>query len=162
MVKFGGRTKWLAHQLLALHLFFKEVNTSWKSSYVAQHRLIHLEQSLSIMSKVFGLDGSWIPDYLSSTTTRSVSKSDWALEGLSSFAEHVKKNYAKDWHKKRFGANAIAEWAQRQEEFSENNQISNSRSLGRYIKTHKHLVAESCNLIEDGCSNNRQMYRIIQ
>lgn len=53
----GGREAWVAHHLVFLHLFLKQ---AWNPDFRTQHRLAHLEQCLTIASKV--LDIQSLPD----------------------------------------------------------------------------------------------------
>lgn len=49
----GGREAWIAHHLVFLHLFLQQ---EWNAGFRTQHRLAHLEQVLTMASKVVDLD----------------------------------------------------------------------------------------------------------
>jgi len=166
--KFGGRAKWIAYHLFVVHRFFYAVSKHWSQTYRATHRLINLEQSLIVLGKyVFGngvndTSYDWVAKYLVQETNTSITSADWAFEGLCSFASEMldlkaKKKIPSD---KRFSANDIASWAQSQEEFTECVQLTNSRKLGRYLQTHKHMVASIAGIYEDGTYANKCVYGV--
>jgi len=155
----GGRIAWFAHQLLALHLFLKAVQTNWDYRYKAKHRLINFEQSLIRMAEVFNLDASWVPEFLTVSTNENISDADWALQGLIEFADYCRKQM-KPHSSVRFGAKEVADWAKEQEEYANCQQLTNGRKLGRYFTSHKQMIATLSGIVEDGTSNNRQMYRL--
>lgn len=168
--RFGGRTAWLSHHLYVLHKFFERIPDDWDTSYKAKHRLINLEQIMCIMADIFGLDNSWIPAFLASQTDDSIVEADWMLEGLSTFCDLVRKNndrfstmigadkrLSKDW---RYTAKEIATWAETNDDFQECVNLTNSRRLGRYLQTHKAMVAQTAGLLEDGKHCNRAVYKV--
>lgn len=154
--QFGGRTAWVAHQLVVLHRFLKLVKTDWDPKYKAKHRLNNLEQSFLLMAKVLGVPNNWVVEHLSKITITAVSESDWALEGLCEFARAIK--IAQPLMK--FASSDIAQWAAGNEDFSGCNQLTSSRSLGRYMQTNKQMLATIAGIREAGNSNNRQMYSV--
>jgi hypothetical protein len=160
MTEKGGRTAWLAHHLHVLELFFKEVDKSWDPAYRAKHRLINLEQSLIIMGKVFGMDCRWIPDYLVGITNTNITDADWTFEGITAFCKMQReteniKNF-------RFTAKTISEWAEFDDDFKECELLINTRKLGRYIISHKSMLAQVVGMVEDGKTLNRMRYKLIQ
>jgi hypothetical protein len=170
LTRFGGRTGWIAHQMHALHLFFKLVNEKWDHNYKAKHRLVHLEQSLVLMAEVFGGEGagSWIPDYLASLVDKSITGNDWVLEGLIEWAniqrakdirmynERTDKN--KRFKSTEFSSAEIAAWAASSEEYEDCHQLTSSRSLGRYMTTNEYTVAQYSGIIRIGLRGNKVMY----
>lgn len=156
MERFGGREAWLAHHLLVLKRFFDVVREEWNPRYAAAHRLINLEQSLLLVAKVFGEDGSWLPEFMSKSSARSISEADWALEGLKVFATQWKKMKGDE----RFSAGQISDWAKMQEEYEDCIQLTNSRKLGRYMMSYLQLVKELTGINKGPKSNNKQMYYI--
>lgn len=159
--RFGGRESWLAHHLVVLTMFFREVAKSWNMKYAAKHRLINFEQTMCTMARVFGIDPKWVPDYLTGVTNRTITDADWAMEGLITFSAfwriHVNSSGKQS---AGFTCQDIANWAMGTEEFEKCEQLTNSRKLGRYMKTHAGLVATSVGIVEDGSQNNRQRYRL--
>ena len=161
MEKFGGRISWLAHHMLVIHKFLNEVvnEGSWDSEYRAAHRLAHYEQNLGVMADVLGINADWLPDLLAEARDRTLSESDWALEGLKKFAEMVRsKSKGKP---KAFPASEITNWASMNEEFEENAQLTNVRRLGRYMQSHKQTILRVTGITEVGTSGNRKMYQVI-
>lgn len=157
MQRFGGRANWIAHHLMVIHRFLRLVEQKWDPRYVAKHRLINFEQALILMGEVFGLDLSWVPDYLNLEETKQVSQSDWALEGLTFFARTV---LAHNEDSKRWSAAEIANWAMSQDDYMECVQITNSRRLGRYLQTHRSLIARTAGIVESGKANNKIVYSV--
>ncbi len=139
--RFGGRTKWLAHHLVVLHKFLRAVvhEGAWDPEYQATHRLVNYEQCLIIMGDVLGLDADWIPEVLTTSVQANLTEADWTMEGLKVFAEEI---YTERKHMKtiKVTASDITGWASTSEDFSENNMLTNSRRLGRYIQAHKSSV----------------------
>ena len=174
--KFGGRTAWISHHLYVLHKFLQSANKNWQPHYRAKHRLINLEQSLILMGNLFKLDTSWIPDFLMRQADSSVVESDWGLEGLVAFCEDARahlnsKQGIEDFarridadlaqaRKMQFSAKDIANWAVQQDAYLDCANLINSRRLGRYLQTHKAMVAQVAALIEEGKHCNKLMYRV--
>lgn len=156
--RFGDREGWAAHHLLVLQRFFQLVEKEWQPRYYAKHRLINFEQSMILMAKVFGMDASWIPNYLNGVIEKSLLESDWTFEGLSQFVDihghHMLKN------KSTCTAQDVAEWALGHEDFKDCEMLTNSRRLGRYMQTHKALISSSIFLREAGKKGNRIQYKI--
>jgi hypothetical protein len=50
----GGRERWVAEHLLAVHQFLKFVKADWSDTYASTHRLAHFEQSMALMLRVIG------------------------------------------------------------------------------------------------------------
>lgn len=156
----GGRVMWLAHHLRAIHEFFKLVKTDWNPKYKAKHRLIHFEQSLMLMAKVFGIDGEWIPGHLSTNTGKQVSESDWVLEGLAFFAEQWRtaEKVKQDGAPKPFTSKTMADYFDGQEDYRDNPILSNARRLGRHLKAHKHTISSLTGITELDTYGNKQRY----
>lgn len=152
--RFGGREAWIAHHLVVLHKFFQAVKATWNPRYEARHRLINFEQSMFLMAKVFGLPTAWIVNYLTQTTDRIMSESDWTLEGIQAYCQHLNGTNSE------FGSGDISQWCQGQEEYMQCEMLINSRRLARYLKSHKALVANMSGMIESRNVNNRQTYKV--
>ncbi len=159
----GGREGWIAHQLVVLHRFFKLVHEKWDPKYKAKHRLINFEQGLRLMAEVFGEEHDWIPAYLAGVVDKSLAESDWVFEGIKAYIDYAIK-YVEDPKRgmRLYTAMEICEWAKDQEEFKQCEMLQNTRRLGRYLQTHKALVASSLGLVDAGQRNNRQVYKIVQ
>jgi hypothetical protein len=162
MQEYGGRVNWVAHHLLVLQRFFQIVDKQWDNTYKAEHRLINFEQALILMAEVFEGKGGgdWIPEYLTRTSSRNISESDWALEGLVAYAKLMRLSHKHKLDRMRFSSSIISSWAQGDEDFLDCTQLTNSRRLGRYIQTHKQVVGQLAGLHEAGKSNNKIVYRI--
>ena len=148
----------MVHHLWVLHKFFNLVQTKWDNKYKAKYRLINLEQALVVMSEVFGMENGreWIPNYLSNTTNKVIEKSDWTLNGLKAYADHRRKHEMDA----DFSAADIAQWCNAQEDFEENNILSNARALGRYLQTAKYNIATIAGILESRRNGNKQFYNI--
>jgi hypothetical protein len=159
--QFGGREAWVAHHLIVLHKFFALADDKelWESRAKVKHRLAHYEQSLRVMSQVFGLDDGWIGDKLSTQMQTNLSDADWALEGLKAFAEDVRGSKGKTW---LFSSQDIANWSISQEEFQDNPQLTNSRRLGRYLTANAFMVEQNCKIRDMGMRSNRRVYRVTE
>lgn len=156
--RFGDREGWVAHHLLVMHRFFRLVKQKWKIDYQASYRLINFEQSMMLMAEVFGLDGNWIPDFLSNTINKSLTDVDWTFQGLKTWAD-TQSVYFKD---KRFTAQVISDWATTTADFEKCENLTNTRRLGHYMKNHKTMIAQICGIVDAGTSNNRQAYRMAE
>lgn len=180
LARFGGRTAWVSHHLYVLHKFLERANTKvWDNNYQAKHRLINFEQSLLVMADLFGVDASWIPDHISKTTDTKIVDSDWTLEGLRSFCQtalkvindpdpqrlaafcqQIEANVS-EAKRGNFSAGAIAVWANRNEAYNECHNLTNARKLGRYLLTHKAMIAQTTGLSESPKKvNNKTMFHV--
>lgn len=163
---FGGRAAWLSHHLYVLHRFFALVKKRWNPNYQAQHRLINLEQILMIMAEVFGMETDWIPAFLSSSTDNAIVDADWTFEGITAFVNTVrdKPEEIKAYTgmsingDTKFTAKHIASWAEMQDDYMDCQNLINSRRLGRYLQTHKAMVAQIAGLHDAGKSCNKVVY----
>jgi hypothetical protein len=156
--RFGGRVRWLAHHITVLHRFLRSVSKLWDERYRAKYRLMHVEQALIVMARTLGFDDTWIPDYLASATMQATTDADWAFEGICEFAREFassERNLGK-----RFDASDISDWAQAEDEYKQCIQLTNTRSLGRYLKSHKQMLAIACGWKEMGKYGNRDTYTI--
>jgi hypothetical protein len=157
LAEYGGREAWLAHHFVVLEKFFQAVREYWDPRYHAKHRLVNFEQILLIMAeKVFGIDGSWIQGKLSQDVVKTVAANDWALEGLSAFTRATVRLQST----KEYTTKDIAEWARTHPDFQECAILINSRKLGIYLSTHKHMIHQITGLQEQGKSANRIIYSI--
>jgi len=158
MARFGGRVAWVAHQLHALHRFLKLVSASWSDKYRSKHRLVNLEQTFMLMAQACGIPNDWIVQHLQMSTVSVVSESDWAFEGLCEYAKQSKKGM--NGTELKFSAGTIAAWAEVEEEFAQCVQLTNVRSLGRYMQTNKQMLAQVAGIISAGTSNNKAMFTL--
>jgi hypothetical protein len=156
---FGGREGWIAHHLVVLERFFKLVKTEWDPKYKAKHRLIHFEQSMLLMGRVFGMDTSWIPAYLAGIVDATLAETDWTFEGIREF---VDKNGSYLLAKQEpFTVQDISEWCKNEDEYKECDMLINPRRLGRYMQIHKSIIAQHCCIVEAGKLNNRVRYKVV-
>lgn len=158
ITKYGGRIGWVAHQMIVLREFFLEVEKSWNPSYRSKNRLVNLEQSMLMLANVFGVDGSWIPEYLANSTNDAISKADWALEGLKEYADEIKREYTKAW---TFEAQDIAKWAKDEEDYKDCYQLTQSRALGKYLVSNRQNVAKVTGIVVAQSKNNKLSYRVL-
>lgn len=160
----GGREAWLAHQIVALERFFQIVREEWNPDYRSRTRLIHFEQSLVLMAKVFGEDVSnWLPDLLHRVNTKNAVTLDWVLEGLNSYVEHVRAHpVKKDGDYIYFASADIVEWASVQDEFEDNHTLTNARRLGRYITTNKTTVMSTTGIRVMKSPSGKNIYYAVE
>lgn len=159
LTSFGGRTSWVAHHLVVLHKFLQTVNKHWDITYKSKHRLVNLEQILMLMARTFNLPSDWIVQHLSSATVSAVSESDWALEGIIEFCRQARAGM-NGAGPPTFGASEISAWALGEEDYNQCLQLTNIRSLGRYIQTHKQMIAVTTGLVEATSANNVRQYTL--
>lgn len=156
--RFGGRVNWMAHQIIVLHKFLAAVQSKWNNRYLAKHRLINVEQSLCIMAEVLGFQKDWIPEHLKAWTNQVMADNDWILQGLVAYSTKIRLN-GKDTE---FSAADICGWAESEEDFLHCTQLTNARSLGRFLHTHKNLVSTLTGIKEVKSSNNRSIYQVFE
>lgn len=150
LMRRGGRSNWLAHQLFFVQKMLQLAKTEWREKYQAKYRLINVEQLLMLASKASGWDSSWIPSYLEESRDKKVSENDWTLQGLHAFLVHMKECYPQTWSKGKFPANTISEWASAVPDFEKCHMLTEARSLTRYLAQHKHTVATTVGMIPAG------------
>lgn len=162
MKRHGGRIQWLAHQLAVLHVFFKAVakEGGWLPDLTTRHRLANFEQLFQVMSGILNMpDRIEIQRSLSESSQRQVSDHDWTMEALKSFgidnlgAQQQKPSLS-------FTCFDISTWAQDQEDFAENQVVTNPRRLARYIKSHQHMVESLAGLVEGEKCANRITFKV--
>lgn len=159
--KYGGREAWLAHHLVVLQRFFKLVREEWNPQYRAKHRLINYEQSLMLMAKMFGLDYAWIPDYLVGSTENAIADADQVFEGLREFSQYWKDHTKEKVYQLNFTVTEISNWAMGMPEYEKCEMLVNTRKLGKFMKSHKSMVAGIATIVENGMVNNRTRYRVL-
>lgn len=161
--RFGGRTHWIAHQMVFLHRLFQRIKDHWDPTYKAKYRLINIEQILMHAAHVYGLDDAWIPHFLESTSAELVASSDAALEGLIAWADAVREEHPKDKLKRMlFTTQDMVNWFEGQEEWEGNTVLINGRKLGHYIEGKKNTVAQISGVCPtDVKRNNRKTYQVV-
>ncbi len=159
--RYGGRVRWLAHHLVVLHKFLHAVvyGGAWDFEYQASHRLVNYEQCLLVMGDVLGLDVDWIPEVLNTAAQTNLTEADWTMEGLKVFAGDMRKERA-NASKVQVTAADIVEWAKSEEEYSDNDMLTNTRRIGRYIQSHKSTVKRITGISIGGLYGNRRQYVI--
>lgn len=159
----GGRASWVAHHLLAIHLFLKEAiaNKAWDDKYRSGHRLVNFEQALSLMGTVLGIGtpeaikGEYMRD-----TNEQVSEYDWTMEGLKEFAQQALPICQKD-PSKTFTLQAVADWCLGKDEYKDNLMLNNARRLSRYFKSHATMIQKVTGIYQtDKKTANRDAYRV--
>lgn len=158
---FGAREGWLAHHCLFLQKFLEQARDHWDPRYRAKYRLINVEQMLILAAQVFGDNGSWIPQYLAGDRDRRMGESDWALEAITEWIESVRLQFGEHIYKQYFTAQDIVEWAEGEEDFKQCQILQASRSLGRYLLSHKHVVASTIGLVPTGKYGNKERYQLV-
>lgn len=155
--EFGGREAWLAHHLVVLHRFFKLVKTDWDPKYRAKNRLVNFEQAIMLMMKLFKMENSWVPDFLISATEQAVTENDWVFEGLVDFNRywlvHASGKYCT--------VSEISQWAEGMPEYDKCDILTNTRRLGKFLKTHKSMVANIAGMWEAGSYNNKTRFKVV-
>jgi ABC-type oligopeptide transport system ATPase subunit len=161
--RFGGREGWVAHHLLVLQRFFQFVERKWNYDYQAKYRLINFEQTILLMAEVFGIDGSWIPSYLSNAIERSIADTDWTFEGIRGFVDQAIMFYGKKGGSEILvTTQQIADWASGHEDFQKCENLTNPRRLGHYMKNHRSMIATVCGLVEGPRKNNSNTWKLLQ
>lgn len=155
----GGREAWVAHHLLVLHHFFRIAKEMWQPNYRAKYRLVHFEQAMIVMASVFGLDASWIPDFLNKVTGKAISEADWAFEGLQAYASWLRSRGVKPGF--TFKCQDITNWAEGTEDFNKCDVLVNARKLGRYMVTHQAMIADATGIVHAGQTNNSQRFKVL-
>lgn len=155
----GGREAWIAHHLAVLHVFFRAATKEWNPNYTSGHRLANFEQSLALMGKVLNCEqAATISKHMSNTAEEQVSEYDWTMEALKEFTAEILPQLQKN-PKMSFTAQDIAAWAMAHEDFSDNQIVTNSRRVARYIKSHAYMVSTVTGIFETGKKANRMTYR---
>lgn len=157
--RFGGREGWIAHHMSVLHRFFTLVHSSWDNNYQAKHRLINFEQSMLLMARVFGIDASWIPQYLASVIDKTVADNDWTFEGIQAYVSYMIK-YNLD--KQHISVQNISDWCTQNEEYQKCENLTNSRRLGKYLNVHKAMVATSLGLVSIGSGGTKSSFKVVR
>jgi len=155
--EYGGRTAWLAHQLVVLHRFLVAVKTKWNPHYKAGHRLANYEQCLSLMAEVIGLDGVDVAEKLIQRMQRNMSDADWTLEAIKEYVEMMRIAKPEGFS---FSAGDISSWAEGNEEHYHNQQLINSRSLGRYLTSHATMLKGILKFDDMSTRNNKKIFII--
>lgn len=154
--RFGGRSRWLAHQFIFQQAMFRRIAKQWDYKHQAKYRLINVEQLLMLAAETFGWESAWIPEFLNRTKQVEIRETDWALDGLKDFSEY--------WFgacgPKKFTTKNVVDWAMGEEDYEKCTILNNTRSLGKYISSNKNTIAEITGLEPAGTQNNRQLYII--
>ena len=154
--RFGGRENWVARQLVFQQRLFELIDQKWKSNHRAKFRLQNVEQLLMLAAEIYGWDGSWIPGHLEATRSEKMTEGDWTLDGLKTFAEE----WSAGKGDRIFFAKEISEWAEGNEDFERCNTLTNSRSLGNYLKKNSNKVATITGIKNAGTKANALTYRV--
>jgi hypothetical protein len=171
MERFGGRVNWVAHHLIFVHRFLRDILPQnvgqkgetegvWKSRYQAKYRLINVEQLLLCAAQTLGEDHDWIRRYLEVSRDTRINEADWALEGLKAWADEQRETFGPAIESELFSTADIANWIQGEEEFCGCRVLAEGRSLGRYLIGNKHTVASTTGIEPGPNRQNKQYYKI--
>jgi hypothetical protein len=165
LAQHGGREGWLAHHLVALHLFFRLAAKRWDHRYVADYRLVNLEQAMHLMGALFGWETKWLGPYLNAGVSKTSVSADWVLEGIKAYVEHVRASFYNRGNLEglkgvSISAGDIATWAISNDDYSHCVPLCDPRKLGRYMSQHKSLIGQVAGLQEGGARQNRVIYKI--
>ncbi|KKN65438.1 hypothetical protein LCGC14_0481580 [marine sediment metagenome] len=157
-----GREGWIAHQLIVIHRFLRRAlhDKEWDNNFRAGHRLANYEQALIMMAKVLDLPFDWIPEALARQMALKLSETDWVMAGIADFIEAFRSKHGEEYTAKRFAISEIVDWAEQDETYCKNRKLTNSWSLGKYVRGHKGTLEKNLFMHQDGTKNNKAMYRI--
>lgn len=158
----GGRTHWVAYHLVFLHRLFALIKRQWNQSYKARYRLINVEQLMTLAAQIYGMDSSWIKDFMEHSREEITAKSDGALEGLLAWASEVRRDLPGDKLKQRiFTTQDMVQWFESEEEWESNPLLNNTRKLGTYLAQNVNTVSQIAGVEPTGAkTNNRLTYRV--
>lgn len=157
----GGREAWIAHHLITVHRMLNLMvdQGKWDYKYRSKHRLVNYEQLLGFAGSIFGIA---TPQEMTTEYIRpaeeQVAEGDWVIEGLSEFAEEYRTQHINA--KWAFSLADVAMWAEDNDNYRDNEIITNARKLSRYIKAHETLCINIVGLVEVGKRDNAMHYRI--
>lgn len=155
----GGREGWIAFQAVFLKRLLARIQEKWNPQYKAKFRLINIEQLLMLAAEVYGWDPTWIPEYLEKTRNKSISESDWALEGLKAFADDHRSQYGDNNPTRRISAQDISAYFEGDDDFGGCTILANPRQLGKYIAQNRNMVSTIVGISEKGAPYaNKTMY----
>lgn len=172
--RLGGRTGWLAHHLVVLHLFLKKVawKKQWDEGYKTKHRLNHYEQTVRLMGSILGLGEDWVSDVIK---TDSWLEKDYepvdpddkdeereALKALATFAEQIRNEFPKDFAGRRYSARDISNWAKTHAMARDNSILIKPVQLGRFLNQNRFWIQEHARLMYHSVRGNRRFYRVLR
>lgn len=187
----GGREAWIAHHLVFLHLFLQQpwdedFRTSHRLSHLEQTLFIASKVTtdpIPTLSRAqFEAIESQPSKYHHAIQTQSssptpppfefkigqtmlknqamqIESSDWVLQGIKAWLNEVHPDQSKP--SKRFFASDISDWCTEQEEYSDNEILTNVRRLGRYMSERASTLASSMFIFYMGIQTNRNWYRYL-
>lgn len=164
LARHGGRIHWVAHQMVFMQRLFQLIDKKWKEGYKARFRLINVEQLLMLASEVYGEDGDWIPSFLETSRDDRTARSDFALEGLIAWADHIRRtNDRRKLPAQLFTTIDMTWFFEADEDFDKNPILINSRSLGNYLADKKNTIAHIAGIVPANYKkSNRWAYRVIE
>lgn len=159
---FGGREGWIAQQLVFAHRLLQEIRANWVPKYGAKFRLVNVEQLMRMTATLYGEgedDGAkWVTQFIEGSQAEKIADGDLVLGALKKFASAVISRYGEYNRNQRFSCKNIVEWMGEQDEYAKNNMLTNSRSLGRYMKNNPNLLATVAGISEAGSQSNATVY----
>jgi len=160
----GGRLEWVAHHLVVMHKFFQEVGRAWAPQR-AQYRLINFEQICTTLAQIFGWN-NWVPQIptlLATMTQRTLSESDWVLEGIAAYTDHMRESITSlrgtaALDRTFLAAADIAQWCASQDDFVDCAPLTNPRRLSRYLSSHESTIVQLTGLRKAHSQGGKQYY----
>jgi hypothetical protein len=158
----GGRSGWVAHQLVTIHKFLKRAvhDGEWDNNFKAGHRLANYEQALKLMAKVLGMPHEWIPIALQRSAATGLTDTDWTMAGIAEFVAEFKKEKGPKYAMEKFGSKHISIWAEGHEVYSKNSTLTNGWKLGKYLRNHRGSLKKNLKMYDNGMYMNKIMYSI--
>jgi Domain of unknown function (DUF3854) len=86
---------------------------------------------------------------------------DWILRGIKGFIEDYRRRNPRASMSVRIHASDIAEWASVQEEYEDNDILTNTRKLGRYMVQYGATLASLIKLVPGKRYMNRETYHLL-
>lgn len=162
LAKFGDREGWIAQQLVFVQRMLQKVEKEWNQAYRAKLRLINVEQLLRFAADLYGdPEGSeWMVPYMEDVQSEKIAENDIVLGALRKFSELVIEHHG-EYNRNsqaRFMAKDISEWANREEDFNHIHTLTNSRTLGKFLRNNPNLLATVAGITEFGTKSNAITY----
>jgi hypothetical protein len=163
--EYGGREAWVAHELVFLHRFLRLANAEteaggWDPKFRTENRLAHLEQCLKIAARVFGLDDPDCPigRTIKLSQHKAFTEADWVFAGLQRWSGEMRSEERLEEY---FHASNICNWANSDEEVSNNPILTSTKKLGRYLQMHQNMIKTTIGLVQMGKQKNVQRYKLL-
>src|SRR5262249_9215470 len=93
--------------------------------------------------------------------SEQIAGADWVLQGIKAFIKDYHPPENGNRQSDRFTAGQISDWCISQEEFQDNDILSSSHRLGRYMSERSSTLAQVLHVHYIGITGNRATYRYI-